>query len=165
MLTGLLLTSFLSFAESKIVMNVTLSPAGSFQGISQKPKGNLIKQGDTFIADKITVSIESFRTSIDLRDEHLWKHLNATKYPRAILTDLKAKGGKATAMLEVNGIKKPISIVYQEAGNFVAAKFSVKASEFQLKKAEYLGVGVADTIIVDASLPFKSNWSFLVKFP
>src|SRR5690606_18151564 len=127
------LMSVTSFAQSKVTLDVKLTPAGSFQGISTKAKGDLFKIGDSFTSDKITVSIESFRTGIDLRDEHMWKHMNSTKHPRAILTNLKAKGGKATAMLEVNGVKKPIAINYQVKGPAVEGTFQVKASQFGLK--------------------------------
>ena len=144
-------------AESKVTLFVTLSPAGSFQAVSKKAKGNLVKQGEQFMADKISISIESFKTGIELRDEHTWKHMNSTKNPKAVLTDLKAQGGKATANLEVNGIKKPIAIVYKVQGDEVISNFNVKASDFALKKAEYLGVGVEDLIKVEAIIPFKTK--------
>lgn len=152
-----LLISLNSFAESKVTLYVTLSPAGSFNAVSKKPKGNLFKQGDQFTADKISVSIESFKTGIDLRDEHTWKHLNSNKHSKAILTDLKAQGGKATANLEVNGVKRPINIAYTTKGEEVHASFMVKASDFKLAKAEYLGVGVEDKIKVEAIIPFRTK--------
>jgi hypothetical protein len=151
------LASFFTYAESKVTLFVDLTPAGSFQAVSKKPKGNLIKQGSTFTADKLSVSIESFKTGIDLRDEHLWKHLNSSKHKKAILTDLKAQNGKGSGTLEVNGVKKPINIVYAEKGNEVTAKFKVKASSFGLPKAQYLGVGVNDDITVETNLPFKTR--------
>lgn len=153
---SLLFLSFSSFAN-KITLNVSLSPAGSFQAVSNKAKGNIIKQGDAFTADKISVSIESFKTGIDLRDEHTWKHMNSSKHPKAILSDVKGQGGKATGNLEVNGVKKPVSIAYTVAGENVNAKFSVKASDFGMAKAEYLGVGVNDLIAVEATLPYKTR--------
>ncbi len=154
---ALLLFSFLALAESKVTLYITLSPAGSFQATSSKPKGNIIKQGNVFTADKISVSIESFKTGIDLRDEHTWKHLNSNKHPKAILTNVKGQNGKATGTLEVNGVKKPIHIAYKVAGQEVVAKFQVKASDFKLSKAEYLGVGVNDSISVEATLPYKTR--------
>lgn len=149
--------SFSVLAENKVTLFVDLTPAGSFQAVSQKPKGDIFKSGDSFTADKLTVSIESFKTGIDLRDEHTWKHLNSSKHPKAILSDVKGQNGKATGTLEVNGIKKPVNISYKVVGSDVNAKFSVKASDFGLKKAEYLGVGVSDLINVEATLPFKSK--------
>jgi polyisoprenoid-binding protein YceI len=153
---SLLLLSFQSFA-AKVTLLVTLSPAGSFNAVSSKPKGNIIKQGEAFTADKITVSIESFKTGIDLRDEHTWKHLNSKKHSKATLSDVKGQGGKATGTLEVNGVKKPVNISYKVEGQDVHAKFSVKASDFGLSKAEYLGVGVVDLINVEAVMPYKTK--------
>ena len=112
MMVILLLSSIPSFAEEKITLFVTLSPAGSFQAVSKKAKGNVIKENGVFTADKISVSIESFKTGIDLRDEHLWKHMQSSTNPKATLSNLKASGGKGTAQLEVNGKKNPVTIVY-----------------------------------------------------
>jgi polyisoprenoid-binding protein YceI len=151
--TFLSLTAF----ANKLVLNVSLSPAGSFQAVSTKAKGNILKQGDNFTADKISVSIESFKTGIDLRDEHTWKHLNSSKHPKATLSDVKGSGGKATASLEVNGVKKPVNITYLTENQNIQAKFAVKASDFGLAKVEYLGVGVNDIINVEATLPFKTR--------
>jgi polyisoprenoid-binding protein YceI len=153
----LILAAFSAFAENKVTLTVSLSPAGSFQAVSKKAKGNLFKKGDSFTADKISVSIESLKTGIDLRDEHTWKHMNSKKHPKAILTDLKAQGGKAQANLQVNGVKKPVKIVYKIKGQEIVANFEVKASEFGMSKVNYLGVGVDDLIKVEAILPFRTN--------
>lgn len=153
----LILSTAAAFAKPKISVFVSLTPAGSFTAVSEKPKGNLFKQGDSFTADKISVTIESLKTGIDLRDEHFWKHLNSTKHDKAILTDLKATNGKATANLEVNGVKKPVAIAYKVVGEEVQANFAVKASQFGLAKAEYLGVGVEDTVKVEAILPYRTK--------
>lgn len=154
---ALVCASQFALADNKITLFVNLSPAGSFQAVSNKPKGNIIKKGDEFTADKIQVTIDSFKTGIELRDEHTWKHMNHTKHPKAFLTDVKGSGGKATGNLEVNGVKKPVSIAYTVAGEDIKAKFSVKASEFGMSKAEYLGVGVDDKIDVEAVMPYKAK--------
>ena len=101
----------------------------------------IFENNEKWIADKLSVNIESFKTGIDLRDEHTWRHLNSTKHPRAVLSDVKGQGGKATGTLDVNGVKKPVSITYSASASDINAKFSVKASDFGLPKKEYLGVG------------------------
>ena len=154
---AVLILSFNSLAEDKITMFVSLTPAGSFQAVSKKPKGNLIKENGGFSADKISVSIESFKTGIELRDEHLWKHMQSSQFPKATLSELKASGGKGTANLEVNGIKKAVSISFQEKGQEVEAKLKVKASDFKLPKAEYLGVGVDDVVAIEVTLAYKTR--------
>jgi hypothetical protein len=157
MMVILLLSSIPSFAEEKITLFVTLSPAGSFQAVSKKAKGNVIKENGIFTADKISVSIESFKTGIDLRDEHLWKHMQSSTNPKATLSNLKASGGKGTAQLEVNGKKNPVTIVYVEKGSEILAKLIVKASDFSLPKAEYLGVGVDNLVAIEVALQFKAR--------
>lgn len=154
---ALLLSSLSCFAEDKVTLYVTLTPAGSFQAVTKKLKGNLIKENGIFTADKISVTIESFKSGIDLRDEHFWRHLNSNKHNKANLYNLKAQGGKGNAELEVNGVKKPIDISYLEKGQEVNAKFKVKASDFGLKKAEYLGVGVDNEVMVEVSIAFKAR--------
>ena len=149
--------SFVSLAERNITLFVDLTPAGSFQAVSKKAKGNIFKQGNGFISEQISVNIESFKTGIDLRDEHTWKHMNYKKHPKAILTNVKAQGGKGTATLELNGKKQPINIVYKVVGQDIKAQFAVKASSFGLPKAEYLGVGVNDVIKVRATLPYRAK--------
>lgn len=153
----LVVTSLTASAKSKVSIFVSLSPAGSFTAVSEKAKGNLFKQGDSFTADKISMTIESFKTGIDLRDEHFWKHLNSTKHDKAVLTNIKATNGRATADLEVNGVKKPIAISYKVSGEEIIANFAVKASSFGLAKAEYLGVGVEDNVKVEAILPYRTK--------
>lgn len=149
-----LLLSFTVMAENKVKVLVSLTPAGSFEAVSEKIKGNLIKTGNTFSADKLWVSIESMKTGIDLRDEHYWKHLNSNKHTKAVITDVKAQGGKGTGVLEVNGVKKPVAITYVEKNQDIVATFKVKASQFNLPKASYMGVGVNDIVQVEVTYPF-----------
>ncbi len=153
----LILSSVFVYAKPQVSIFVTLSPAGSFTAVSEKPKGNLFKQGESFTADKISITIESFKTGIDLRDEHFWKHLNSTKHDKAILTNIKASAGRATADLEVNGVKKPVAISYKVLGEEIVAAFTAKPSQFGLARAEYLGVGVEDNVKVEVTLPFRTK--------
>ncbi len=152
---SLLVFSTLAMAENKIVLEVGLFPAGSFQATSLKPKGALKKNGNSFSADKIIVSVESFKTGIDLRDEHFWKHLKSSTQPKITLSDLKAQGGKGVATLEVNGVKKLINITYKEVGKEVHANFVAKNSDFKLPKVDYLGVGVSNDVNINVVLEYN----------
>ena len=143
------------FAQTNMSVNVNLSPSGSFQATTTKIKGNLKQNGALIEGDKISVLIETLKTGIDLRDEHFAKHLHADKYPKATLTQLKAQGGKGTANLEVNGVVKPITINYVLKDGAIKANFNVKASDFNLSKAQYLGVGVEDLVTVVVDMPVK----------
>jgi len=150
------LASFSALADSKLVVNVQLNPAGSFQATSEKLKGELVKKNGVITAETITVSIDSLKTGIDLRDEHFWKHMNYSKYSKAVISQLKGKDGKATAQLEVAGVKRPVSISYKEKGNNIVGQFTVRAQDFKLPEAEYLGIGVEDEVLSEVTMPFKS---------
>lgn len=157
-LGALFLSITLQASENTITALVNLSPAGSFQISSSKIKGQVIKKSGKFIADKLTVSVESLKTGIDLRDEHLWKHLNSSQHPKIILNDIKSVSEKiGTAQLEVNGVKNPISFEYTEKDNLIEATFEVKPSSFKLPKAEYMGVGVKDLVRIKAVIAFEKT--------
>jgi hypothetical protein len=151
-----LLVSFSVFAESKLTLNVQLNPAGSFQATSEKLKGDLVKKNGVFSAEKIVVKVETLKTGMDLRDEHFWKHMNYTKYAEAILSNLVGQNGKATAQLEVAGVKKSVQISYKEDGSTIVGQFKVLAHDFKLPQAEYLGIGVEDEVEGEVKMTFKS---------
>jgi hypothetical protein len=156
----LFLTLFVSFPifadSSKLVINVQLNPAGSFQATSDNLQGNLVKKNGLISANEIIVNVKSFKTGIDLRDEHFWKHLSSDKYNKAIISNLKGQDGKATAQLEVAGVKKPVSISYKEDGTNILAKFKVKAHDFKLPDVDYMGIGVEDVVEGEVTMPFKT---------
>lgn len=150
-----LFISFAALAGDKIILNVELSPAGSFQAISENMKGELVKKEGVLLSEKISIEIESLKTGIDLRDEHLWKHMNSKKYQKAILTNLKGRDGVAQAHLEVAGKKRPVQIQYHEEGSSIIGKFKVLAHDFNLPEAEYLGIGVSDEVIGEVKMAYK----------
>jgi polyisoprenoid-binding protein YceI len=140
------------WARGTVKVLVPLTPAGSFEATSTKLKGDLKVTGGAITAEKITLSTQSLKTGIDLRDEHLWKHLNYLTHPKIILSNLKAINGNATATLEVNGVSQPIVIKYESKGNTIHTRFSLKTSSFKLPKAEYLGVGVNEDITIEVEM-------------
>ena len=64
-----LIFCFSAISQTTILIDVTLSPAGSFQAVSNKVKGSIKATDQSIQADKISVLIDSFKTGIDLRDE------------------------------------------------------------------------------------------------
>jgi polyisoprenoid-binding protein YceI len=151
-----MITSIPTFANPNLVLNMKLSPAGSFEAKSQEISSDVVKKNGEFTAKKIEINVNTLKTENELRDEHLWKHLNYQKFAKAVLTDLKGKDGKATAQMEIAGVKRPVSINYQEKGQEVVASFKVSAKDYKLPNAEYLGVGVSDEVKGEVTLPFKS---------
>lgn len=147
--------SWQAYAENKLVLNVQLNPAGSFQALSENIEGDLIKKQGVLSAEKLVVKIETLKTGIDLRDEHLWKHMSAAKYKKAFLTQLIGKDGVAKAILEVAGVKRPVQIKFQDDGKKINGTFKVSAHDFKLPEAEYMGIGVDDEVVAEVSMVYK----------
>jgi|SRR5690606_25544491 len=154
-LTLTLIFSLTTWAKNNVNIHVTLTPAGSFNAVTDKVRGKIVKTDTGFTAKRIEVNIQNIKTGIDLRDEHFWEHLNAKTHSKATLTELKGSNGNATAILQVNGVKVPVSITYQENGDVVDANFKVKASDFKLPPKSYLGVGVSDEVNINVKMGYK----------
>ena len=148
---SLLAMSYAFSQENQVTVFVNLSPAGSFQAVSSKIKGSIKEQDGKYYSEKLSVLVQTLKTGIDLRDEHLWKHLDPeSKHNKIVVTNIKASGKTGEAVLEINGIKKIIPFTFVQENNKFKAKLNLKASQFNLPKVEYMGVGVDDLVKVEA---------------
>lgn len=139
-----------------VKLNVTLRPAGSFVAESRQVtvKGSAVRNGSQVTASNIVVPVCTLKTGISLRDEHMTrKYMECGKYPNAVLTHATGRNGKFTGELMVRNIKRPISGTYQINGGTFTGHFTVKSSDFGIAKVRYMGVGVADEVNVDITLP------------
>ena len=144
-------------AESKgIVIDVSLSPAGSFQIKSKKVKGKMVKSDDgTIRGDKLKISVKSLKSGIDLRDEHITKRLDSKKHKKVEIVKAIARNGKGKGIIKIKGTSQKLSFTYKEVGKFIVAKFSLSLKSFKIKDLSYLGVGAKDKVIVTATVPLK----------
>jgi hypothetical protein len=152
-----LLLTFLLFsvnilANDQVKVFISLSPAGSFEAVSSKLKGKLKVSGKNYVTDKLSVLVSSFKTGIDLRDDHFQKHLNAKKFSKIEMSNVTASAGKGQGDLMVSGVTKRVDFTYKEDGKFLIANMKLKASDFKLPKAQYLGVGVNDDLVVETKI-------------
>ena len=152
-----LLGASASWADGSITVYVKLSPAGSFKAKSEKLKGTVIRDGANFTSEKLSVTIDTFKTGINLRDEHFWKYLKHPSIQKVTLTDLKASGGSGTAILEVNGVKKPVEIAYKEDGSRVNATIKTSAKLFNLPPEKYLGISVLDEVNIETQVDYRKK--------
>lgn len=141
-----------AFAVDQVVkIQLNFTPAGTFELVSKKLRGYVIRKDNKITSEKLQVRIKTFSSGIDLRDQHFWKHMNFKEHPKAVLTELKGEAGKATGMLEVNGIKKPVIISYTETKTEFEAKMKIKASDYSLPQKSFLGITVEDEVLIEAS--------------
>jgi polyisoprenoid-binding protein YceI len=144
-----------TLAETGVVVAAKLSPAGSFEATTSTVKGVVTKNGDEFTAAGVTVPLDTLKTKMKLRDEHMKdKYLETKKYPNAELIEAKGKGGKGTAKIKIRGVTKEVSGTYKVVGDKeLVAQFPIKFSDFNITGIRYMGVGVKDDAQVTVTLP------------
>lgn len=157
-----LLIPFYSWGQNFVSVRAVMVPnTGSFTAKSEKLKGRLLKHSDnSFTADRLSVFVGSFQTENNLRDKHFAEYVGGGKklpHRRIDLLDLTAKDGKGKANLKVNGVTKPVDINFEEKDDFVEASFEVKASDFNLPKANYLGIGLEDLVKVNVQYKYEKK--------
>lgn len=153
---GVLLFSSLTWAASAVV-DVTLSPAGSFKAKTGQIKGFATKKGDEVSAQNIVVNLKSLTTGIELRDKHTLKYLEVGKFPEAVLISAKGKGGKGTGKIRIRGIEKDISGTYKINGSELQAEFKLNLADFKITDINYMGAGVDDEVVLHVAVPVKGN--------
>lgn len=151
--------SSLAFAQNVIRVRAVLVPnTGTFTATSKETKGRLLKRAKEFTADRISVFVDSFKTENSLRDKHFKQHIGGgpkMTHPRVDITELKASHGKGRANLTLNGITKEVEIIYTEKPKFIEAHFNVNSTDFDLPKAQYLGIGVEPGVKVNVEYHYE----------
>lgn len=148
----LFLVSNMAFSN-ELMVKVSLSPAGSFEAKTAKLKGDVKVAGDKMTAEQLWIKVEELKTGIDLRDQHFHKHLSFEKYPKITMTKVEAQGGTGKGLISINDVKKDITFKYKKISDKkIEAVFELIPSQFNLKKAEYMGIGVEDKVVIVATL-------------
>jgi polyisoprenoid-binding protein YceI len=158
----------LSKGESEISFEAIGQPSFlKVHGKGHGLRGNLEQKGNV-IAGTGLFSVDSFETGIGLRDQHMKKSLEVTKFPVAklVLDPLPAGAlEKATpfrGMLELHGEKKNVtgSVKLSAADSNLQAsfQFTVKLSDFQIEAPSFAKITIRDEIkvSVEGTFPFQN---------
>lgn len=144
--------------EEAVITYVKLSPAGSFEARTNNVQGFAKKNGNGFVANNISVDLNSLKTKMDLRDEHMKeKYLDTKKHPKAELISAEGSNGKGTGRIKIRGIEKPISGTYEliADGKKLKAEFELMLSDFGITGIKYMGVGVKDKVKLNVTVPIQ----------
>jgi polyisoprenoid-binding protein YceI len=152
----IVLASSLASAQTAVV-DVSLSPAGSFKVTSSDVKGFAEKTGDSYTAKNIVVGLKDLKTGIDLRDEHTKKYLDVAQFPEATLVSAQGSNGKGEGLIKIKGIEKKIEGTYEATADTLTAMFELNYQDFKISKAKYMGVGVRDVLKLTVSVPIKKG--------
>ncbi len=153
-LASSLFFSLRSFAE--VFIDITLTPVGSFAAKSKSVTGFATRKGDLLIAKDVVLDLSTLDSGIELRDEHMKNdYFEINKYPKAVLKSAKGKNGKFVGLLNIRGVTQKVIGTFTASGKSIQAEFKTRLSDYKIKKAIYMGVGVKDEVTVKAELPLK----------
>lgn len=120
---------------------------------------------------EVEAPLNSLKTGIELRDEHLKKALNASKHPKAKLSvkrsalkfpaDKKSLQGSAKGKFTLNGTTKPMSFNYkvERTGSdyHVQGLATVDITKFNIEVPCYLGVCVDKDVKVKVKFKLRDK--------
>jgi polyisoprenoid-binding protein YceI len=150
----------------QIAVVCPLTVGGSFEAKTKNLTGDLAVDESNPQAVKGTIAVDllSLETGIGLRDKHLKSNYlevdKGPQYSEARLHDIRVDRleGKTPfrGVLTLHGQQKEVTGTAQirpEGGGYrMEATFPVKIADFQIPDPTYLGVGVADEVVVRVNL-------------
>lgn len=146
-----------SSVRPKLTVDVSLSPAGSFQITSERIRGRVYETQDGKIeAKNVKVLVRSLETGITLRDNHLREKLGLVDDEEASVMLLEAYGenAKGTAKLKVKGKIQEVPFIYKKLDErFGEATFSLNLDQFGITGISYMNVGVENKVDVTVVMP------------
>lgn len=157
-LTELCASPSLFAAAPNVVVKVSLFPAGSFEAKSDKIEGKGHKVGETYTATEVKVPIASLDSGLDLRNEHMRKRLNPHGETHILVKNIKATKESGTATIVIAGVAKEVSFKAKDNSDGTAtATFELNLPDFAIKDVNYKGVGVEDTVAVEATIAYDGK--------
>ncbi len=145
--------------KKHIQIEVQLSPAGSFTIESKKIKGKVfLTESGNIISENIRIPVESLKTGVELRDNHLKKKLGIEQDKKAFLLLVKAKGKKSSGTATFKVLDKEQSVPFKFiklSENYGQANFSLSLEKFGITGINYMGVGVKNIVNIKVVMPYK----------
>jgi hypothetical protein len=141
------------------------------KGKSPAPATKAKIENDTLSVES-TLVLNTLDTGIEMRDEHMKeKYLQTKEYPNAILKIEKIslpagfeakpvaiKDQKFDGVLNLHGKDQKVSGTYSLSDKLeLTAQFNIKLSDYGIEIPEYLGIKVADSVVVDTSFPLTKK--------
>jgi polyisoprenoid-binding protein YceI len=158
--------------RADVRITVPLKPGGAFAATTSSLGGTLTLHGEkpARLGGEIVMDLATIDTGISLRSQHLReRYLEVTKGPgfdKAVLSEIHLSGVESetfdgttgfTGTLLLHGVKGEVSgkaEIHHEgsgSGRRVRAEFPLTLTDFAITPPEYLGVGVANKLLVKVS--------------
>lgn len=150
-------TIFVTFQTSAQEVKLHVDFTGSsFDAKTNQVTGQARVVGKKVLADRVSVNLQTLSSGIQMRDQHLKKALDVTRFPQAVMTNVKGEDGKFTADLNIHGVsKKAVEGEYSIEGKLINAQLKVNMTDYNIPSQTYMGgtISVDDEVEIHASLP------------
>jgi hypothetical protein len=80
------------------------------------------------------------------------KYFESEKFPEAVLVEAQGKEGLFKGLLRVHGVESPIRGAYRIREGQLETRFKCRLSDFKIKEANYMGIGVEDEVKVSVKI-------------
>ncbi len=144
-------------AIGKVEAALKLSPAGGFVASTEKVLSDikkLVGKAEPFALTYIKIKADDLKTGIELRDDHLHKHMKTDANPWIDAKNFKLNGGTGTADVTLNGVTQNVPLTYKATPTNVTFSFAVVPTQFKIEEAKYLGIRVKDEVQVQGNLSY-----------
>ena len=151
------IASFLLFTISDIAIGKIVGEAkfhAEGEGLALDVDGAGAKV-EEISKDKYAVNLADFKTGIELRDEHLCKALECSKYPIAHFTleQFSGKDGPIIGSLSLHGVKKPVKgWIAKREGSKIKVSGKLLLSDFGIKAPSYKAAQISDSVEVSVEI-------------
>lgn len=131
----------------------------TIKGRGEGITGVLEMEENELLGATIQFPLNTLKTGMDLRDEHMHeKYLETKKYPNATLTITKTSlkdSGSMEGILKLHNVSKNVTIHYEAEGRnplVTKAYFSIVLGDFGIDIPSFQGITVAKEIKVEVAL-------------
>lgn len=155
--TAILLFVSLPSLANKVSIHCNTSPMGKFTLEGTELSGSVFQDGDKYLGKNLRLDLRSLQSGNKLRDEHVQDYFETKKYSHATLIKGIGRDSKFAAELSIHGVTKKVSGTYAIDKGVGTAEFLTKLSDFNIKPAMYLGVGVEDEVRVTVTMPISTK--------
>lgn len=127
-----------------------LFPIGLFEAVSANIKGSMkLGKKTKFYSEQLSVAPNTFKTGIELRDEHFHKLFRNLKIRKFIFKDVRMKENKGHGILIIGKKKKKLEFtLLEEKPEYLLGELKINLKDFEINPPSFMGVRVKDEVTV-----------------
>ena len=144
----LLLLFSLKVKAVEVLVTGSITPAGSLDIRCEKILGlyPTKKINGSYNFKLVKIPVKCFKSEISLRDEHIYKYLEAEKFPYIAIENLSIGKKKSQGLVKIKDKELTKEFTYSEENGTFIVTFPINLSEFSLTPPSFMGAKVKDEL-------------------